>query len=133
MGRPQATKPANWDEVMKQWKAGDITAVKAMELTGTKRTTFYKLAKRENTMGGDRVRKIVLDEVALEAMYENYQGASFEQGDVTAPVIFSADEILNNGSDFYEECEAFDFSPSERILLKLILMANGYKEGENDG
>lgn len=97
------------------------------------RTTFYKLAKQENTMGGDRVRKIILDEVALEAMYENYQGASFEQGDVTAPVIFSANEILNNGSDFYEECAAYDFSPSERILLKLILMANGYKEDENDG
>ena len=46
MGRPQATKPANWDEVMEQWKAGDITAVKAMELTGTKRTTFYKLVKQ---------------------------------------------------------------------------------------
>ena len=25
------------------WKAGKITATKAMELTGTKRTTFYKL------------------------------------------------------------------------------------------
>ncbi len=43
MGRPKAQKPPNWDEVIGQWKAGEITATKAMELTGTKRTTFYKL------------------------------------------------------------------------------------------
>lgn len=54
MGRPQATKPANWDEVMKQWKAGEITAVKAMELTGTKRTTFYKLVKQDEKNEGKK-------------------------------------------------------------------------------
>ena len=43
LGRPKAQKPPNWDEVIGQWKAGEITATKAMELTGTKRTTFYKL------------------------------------------------------------------------------------------
>ncbi len=43
MGRPKAQKPPNWEEVIGQWKAGEITATKAMELTGTKRTTFYKL------------------------------------------------------------------------------------------
>ena len=43
MGRPKAQKPPNWDEVIGQWKAGEITATKAMELTGIKRTTFYKL------------------------------------------------------------------------------------------
>ena len=43
LGRPKAQKPPNWDEVIGQWKAGKITATKAMELTGTKRTTFYKL------------------------------------------------------------------------------------------
>lgn len=42
-GRPQAQYPANWDTVIKRWRSGEITAVKAMELTGTKRTTFYKL------------------------------------------------------------------------------------------
>ena len=42
-GRPQAAYPDNWLPVIKQWKAGEITATKAMELTQTKRTTFYKL------------------------------------------------------------------------------------------
>ena len=44
-GRPQAQKPDNWDEVFSQWKKGNISAVKAMELTGLAKTTFYKLAK----------------------------------------------------------------------------------------
>ena len=44
-GRPKAQKPSNWDEVIAQWEKGDISAVKAMELTGTKKTTFYKLLK----------------------------------------------------------------------------------------
>lgn len=44
-GRPRAEKPENWDEVMKKWKSGEITALKAMELSGTTRSTFYKLAK----------------------------------------------------------------------------------------
>ena len=45
-GRPKAEKPSNWDEVIERWKQGEITAVKAMELTGTKKTTFYKLLKQ---------------------------------------------------------------------------------------
>lgn len=44
-GRPRAEKPSNWNEVFTKWKAGEITAVKAMELTGTTKSTFYKLAK----------------------------------------------------------------------------------------
>lgn len=44
LGRPRARKPENWDEVTADWKAGKITATRAMELTGVKRTTFYKLA-----------------------------------------------------------------------------------------
>lgn len=42
-GRPQATYPDNWLPVIKQWQSGEITATKAMEMTQTKRTTFYKL------------------------------------------------------------------------------------------
>lgn len=42
-GRPQATYPDNWLPVIKRWKSGEITATQAMELTQTKRTTFYKL------------------------------------------------------------------------------------------
>ena len=45
-GRPKAEKPSNWEEVITKWNNGEITAVKAMELTGTKKTTFYKLLKQ---------------------------------------------------------------------------------------
>ena len=45
-GRPKAQKPSNWEEVIAQWKKGEITAVKAMEMTDTKKTTFYKLLKQ---------------------------------------------------------------------------------------
>lgn len=44
LGRPKAVKPDNWDTVMCQWKSGAITAKKAMELAGVKRSTFYKLS-----------------------------------------------------------------------------------------
>ncbi len=43
LGRPKAERPANWNEVIAQWKCGEITAVEAMRRTGTKRSTFYKL------------------------------------------------------------------------------------------
>ena len=46
-GRPKAQKPENWEETIAKWKQGEITAVKAMELTGLKKTTFYKLLKGE--------------------------------------------------------------------------------------
>lgn len=45
LGRPMIQMPANWLEVVNLWRDGKITAVKAMELTGLKRSTFYKLAK----------------------------------------------------------------------------------------
>lgn len=44
LGRPKAEKPDNWSAVMSLWHSGQITAKKAMEMTGMKRTTFYKLA-----------------------------------------------------------------------------------------
>ena len=44
-GRPALQFPANWNEVYAQWKNGEITAKVAMEKTGTKRTSFYKLVK----------------------------------------------------------------------------------------
>lgn len=43
LGRPSLTFPTNWKEVYSSWKAGEITAKVAMEKTGTKRTSFYKL------------------------------------------------------------------------------------------
>ena len=42
-GRRALQFPDNWDEVYAQWKTREITAKVAMELTGTKRTSFYKL------------------------------------------------------------------------------------------
>ena len=45
LGRPRAQKPDNWEEVIAEWQAGKITARKAMELTETTRSTFYKLVK----------------------------------------------------------------------------------------
>lgn len=43
LGRPALQFPDNWNEVYASWKAGEITAKKAMEQTNTKRTSFYKL------------------------------------------------------------------------------------------
>ena len=45
VGRPALVYPPNWDEVYADWKAGKITAKAAMEQTGLKRTSFYKLVK----------------------------------------------------------------------------------------
>ena len=45
-GRPALPLPKNWDEVISKWRAGEITARKAMELTQTKPTHFYKLVKK---------------------------------------------------------------------------------------
>jgi len=45
LGRPIVQPPANWETIMQQWKKGAITAVKAMDLSGLKRSTFYKLVK----------------------------------------------------------------------------------------
>lgn len=47
-GRKPIDKPANWDSVIADWKSGKITATKAIELTGTKRTTFYKLVNEQD-------------------------------------------------------------------------------------
>ena len=47
LGRPRAAKPDNWNSVIGQWRSGQITAKKAMELTGLKRSTFYKLEREE--------------------------------------------------------------------------------------
>lgn len=46
LGRPQAVKPDDWEQVTARWKAGEITAVEAMRQTGVKRSTFYKLVSQ---------------------------------------------------------------------------------------
>lgn len=44
-GRPKVEKPSNWNEVVEKLKAGEISAVHAMRLTGVKKSSFYKLLK----------------------------------------------------------------------------------------
>ena len=46
LGRPEVGYPSNWKEVYTNWKGEEITAVKAMELTGLKKNSFYNLVKR---------------------------------------------------------------------------------------
>ena len=46
-GRPRIKQPDNWKEVIQSWKAGEITAVEAMRLTGMRKSSFYKLVKAE--------------------------------------------------------------------------------------
>lgn len=45
-GRPKVILPKNFDEVVLEWKAGNITATEAMHKTKLKRTTFYKYTKQ---------------------------------------------------------------------------------------
>ncbi|WP_047152495.1 recombinase family protein [Aneurinibacillus tyrosinisolvens] len=44
-GRPNAKLTKEFIEAYAQWKAGEITAVAAMQQAGVKKTTFYKLVK----------------------------------------------------------------------------------------
>lgn len=44
-GRPAVEKPANYEVVMAKVSSGEISAVKAMQILGLKRTSFYKLKK----------------------------------------------------------------------------------------
>lgn len=46
LGRPQATYPDKWDGIYKEWKQGNITAIKAMKTLELKKSTFYKLVKK---------------------------------------------------------------------------------------
>ena len=47
VGRKEIPEPDNFDTVYKQWKAGEITAVQAMKLTGLKKNTFYRMAAQQ--------------------------------------------------------------------------------------
>lgn len=50
-GRPKIEKPDNWNEVVRQWQCKEITAKKAMELLGVKKSTFYALLNLEKEGG----------------------------------------------------------------------------------
>ena len=45
LGRPALQVPENWNAVYARWQRGEITAKTAMELTHTKRTSFYRLTR----------------------------------------------------------------------------------------
>ena len=42
LGRPQAVKPDNWDDVISEWKNGNITARQAYTLLGISKSVFYR-------------------------------------------------------------------------------------------
>ena len=44
-GRKPIEKPSNWDDVIKLWKAGEITAVVAQKKLGMTPATFYRKVK----------------------------------------------------------------------------------------
>lgn len=45
-GRPSIEFPEKWEKIYNQWKNGEITAKKAMELLNLKRNTFYRLVQK---------------------------------------------------------------------------------------
>lgn len=45
LGRPVMELPEEWDNLYKEWKAGQITAVAFMDAIGMKKATFYKKVK----------------------------------------------------------------------------------------
>ena len=45
LGRPKAVKPENWDEVVSDWKHGNITARQAYTMLGVSKSVFYRLVK----------------------------------------------------------------------------------------
>lgn len=49
-GRPAVERPANWNEVIAQLEKKEITATRAIELTGVKKTTFYKLREQDQEL-----------------------------------------------------------------------------------
>lgn len=49
LGRPKVARPTNWNDTIRAWREGKITAVKAMELTGIRKSSFYRMANVENT------------------------------------------------------------------------------------
>lgn len=48
LGRPKLIVPTNYDEVYNRWRAGEITAKKAMEMVGMSSSSFYRVAKQYN-------------------------------------------------------------------------------------
>lgn len=45
LGRPKSSFPANWEQVYSDWQSGLLTAKKAWQTLGLRKTTFYQMAK----------------------------------------------------------------------------------------
>lgn len=50
LGRPPIQPPENFDEVVKQWRAKNITAVEAMRQLRLSKYAFYKLAHKKEVI-----------------------------------------------------------------------------------
>ena len=48
-GRPKTQIPENYDEIIAEWQSGSITAKEAIQRTGLKRSTFYRLIRDHET------------------------------------------------------------------------------------
>lgn len=48
LGRPKVDVPDNWEEIVRHWKQGEISAKEAMRLTGLKKSSFYKLIRESS-------------------------------------------------------------------------------------
>lgn len=46
LGRRAVEPPEGFDDVVRRWQLGEITAAEAMRQTGVKKTTFYKLVRQ---------------------------------------------------------------------------------------
>ena len=53
-GRKPIDVPENWDEVVKIWRSGKITAREAMARLGLKPNTFYRLCSKKGIGGGKK-------------------------------------------------------------------------------
>lgn len=53
LGRPRVEYPENWEDCYGRWKSGVISAKEAMTLTGLKKDSFYRLAKKCEAELGD--------------------------------------------------------------------------------
>lgn len=45
LGRPRIRRPENWEEVYHGWGGGKITAKRACEMCGVKKSTFYNMVR----------------------------------------------------------------------------------------
>lgn len=60
-GRPRIQNPDNWSKVYSEWRSGMITATKAMELTGLKRNSFYRMVKEEKERSKSEELRSIFD------------------------------------------------------------------------